>query len=268
MECLLPQDTEKHLYRQLIRQSMWSLTIKGWHVIKPLSFSSSLTVVWKLQFTLWWWFFHMKQENMTKDSSITAVKGHFLRRGNNFTQRPPIPCFYYSSHSYLHICILLWKTKAKTLFLFSQWTGCQRNEHSEFSIVSWMWMLILNSHLFFSLQGYEQHSEEFAVWVVLCGSAPTGENNMAVPLWDPAKDQPVSAFILPRSLSPFYFSIISTQCLIGIYMNNAVFPLNSDCPTENLLYLLKMLKSIHSLTCEPTILILLLKGFSHKLYPF
>lgn len=85
---------------------------------------------------------------MIKYSSITAVKGHFLRQRNNFTQWLPIPCFYYSSQL-LHISILLWKTNAKTPFLFSQWMGCRGNEHSEFSIVSWMWMLILNSHLFF-----------------------------------------------------------------------------------------------------------------------
>lgn len=55
--------------------------------------------------------------------------------------------------------------KCKILLLFSQQTGCQGKECGDCSIVGWMWMLILNSPLFFffSLQGSERHSEEFAV---------------------------------------------------------------------------------------------------------
>lgn len=47
----------------------------------------------------------------------------------------------------------------------------------------------------FSPTGPEWCAEELAVWVVLCRSAATRENHLAVPLRDPAEDQPVRALL-------------------------------------------------------------------------
>lgn len=78
------------------------------------------------------------------------------------------------------------------MLLFSPTSDCCSGTGSVMnSIISRMWTIILNSHLF-SPQGPEWHVEELALWVVLCRSAPTGENHLAVPLWDSAEDQPVS----------------------------------------------------------------------------
>lgn len=68
-----------------------------------------------------------------------------------------------------------------------------------------MRMLVVNSH-FLSVSGPEQHAEESAVRVVLCRSAPAGEDHLEVPLRDPAEDQPVRAFVLPHIVFLFSFS--------------------------------------------------------------
>lgn len=84
----------------------------------------------------------------------------------------------------------------------------------------------VNSKLspFVSLQGPEWHSEEFAFRVVLCRSAPSGEDHLAVPLRDPAENQPVRAFIHAPShlcfFSPLPLSLISSDFLF-LHTNDA-----------------------------------------------
>lgn len=65
------------------------------------------------------------------------------------------------------------------------------------------------------LLGPEWNAEESVVRVVLCGSAATGENHVAVALWDPAEDQPVRKFTFPEV-------VISSLSFFFLYGNNLI----------------------------------------------